>query len=447
MELTSSHDITAFGNGGRYFSNTAGVIKFVYGPPVDVLRFTLNQDKPIWERVDPRHVSFHLRSLRKQVFQKKRIQEKELRGLHNLDLMDLFSIETRYIRDQQWLLEMIGKRLCRYVSRVPMSANPYLLIWIGQRVHGFTQLLEKSPMLSIIIANYPESNPLEISIDDLLLACREEVLMPRRELLSNRNIPSEAITGMCKINTSGADPTCIKALSRTLQDSIIRKRFNHTAEIGPDGIRLFADEQLLRRVTGRFLRLLVGYDRKQCRPKYAPMLKTAIEILEYGDSKLCRKQFNSPDQLAEWYYKTCDQLMLRKFEEARYLQFRLAPIDDIPGLIEQIKTGEQLLREALLMEHCCCCQEYIDRLSNGHCFLYSVGGGGLQRCTIEVEPISNENIVARYAITQVAGKMNSTVCARTLSAINIWAEDQKLQMCVAVPEVYKEQLEFPGFLL
>ena len=441
-ELIPKNCLTAAAEEGRYFG-VPGAINLVSGRPICVQRFSLEQDHPAWRTVDPRCVRFYPRRILRELAPNRVWAVSRRRYRRNVSGHEV-EVAQRRVRDLRWLAGLIGWGLLRQVARLPLRSGPFLLVWLAQRIEGYRQLLDDTPMLAVLIANCPEPSPSTVGLDDLALACRDECEMPRREIVVARGLPRKALTGLCKIAPAGADPLCVPGLRRTLGDSVIRKRFNHATCIGPDGIRFFSDERLFRCVSGRFLRLLAKSDRQTLSAKYAPMLEKALALTQSGCDTLGRKMFTSPDQLSQWYERTLSQIGVATARRLQSMEFPVAPVKEVPGTIEQIGSGRRLIQEALAMEHCCASLEYVERLQKGELYLFSVGGSGLQRCTVAVEPVLHDRVGnRRCAIVEVAGKHNAVVAARTLAALCVWAEDQEMASGIATP-VSIEQPCLPG---
>jgi len=426
MRLLSPQSVTARGHDG-VFVGPRGGISFVSAPPIEVFHFGLERDYPEWDAVDPRVIRLEPRQLRIELAQTRSAKHK----LQVCSQAGEVSRAAGRYRDLRSLRQMIGLGLFRLISRMPLEARPYLLAWLSHRDRNFEQILRSAPMLAVLVANLPPSTPEVVGPDDLLLACREEVLMPRKEIVESRGFPPDAVRGLAKITPSGADPRLAGTLAAMLRDPAVRKRFNHARVVGPDAARFFSDERLLSRVTGRFLRLLCELDRRQLHAHFAPMLEASLVLIEMGECRGRHKIFTSPAGLQDWYHIMCVFAAPEDIERIRHCRFPEAPVKGIPGFIEQIRTGEGLLVHATDLFQCIAGDDYVDRLREKSCWLFRAQGFGLPVCTIEVEPVA-EDVEGnkRYGITQVAGACNSRLSPQALAAIRVWAEDEGMEMRV-----------------
>jgi hypothetical protein len=74
-------------------------------------------------------------------------------------------------------------------SYARFSANPFLMLWLAQRVPHFLQLLEKDPMNAAFFFHDNYYAALELGLDDYLVAVREKCLVPRRDTMKISNRP------------------------------------------------------------------------------------------------------------------------------------------------------------------------------------------------------------------------------------------------------------------
>jgi hypothetical protein len=240
----------------------------------------------------------------------------------------------RLVRDIGALRLMTEPQWFRLASRLPSNAQPFLLLWLAHRIPEFAQLLANAQMLAVMIANDHPKTGRPSAVEDLLSNIRASSRMPRRTIMKKHSFPQEAVTGLCKVTPTAADLAYLPLLRETLRNRGIRKQFLHIPVVGPDLIRIFSSEQLLCRVSGRFLRLLVEYDKSSSRAHFAPMLKAATELLNLGDTKMQRKVFTTPQKLVSWYDSASSFARNDDVQRLLYREFPLSSIKKERGLIE-----------------------------------------------------------------------------------------------------------------
>ncbi len=416
MQFPPNYLTTAASSNGVFFGSQVGM-DFVSGPPIELYRFDLLKDNPSWDCVDPRLVDWRPRRSRRQMI---RIRRREGRACWY----------NRTLRDLKHLRRMIGSGLFRSASRLPLTARPFSMVWMSHRDPAFRDLLLKTPMIAVALAHYMPSEAPVMDLDDWRKACSEESLMRRRQILENRSLPSTSVGGFQRITESGADPLYLSGLSETLRDRHILKWFNHAKAIGPDLIRILANRRFLSHVTGRFLRLVGDIDSRQQHARFAPMLEFVISLLKLGEARGAKnKVFNTPQKLQECYYRIAGYVLPGDVEQLRPCQFKPSGIRGIPGFVEPILTGEDLITQAVCMQQCCSARDYVKDLLAGHIFLFRASGYGIPPCTIEITDsrcYTEENV--GYVLTQIAGFRNSTLPMKALSAIRVWAEDEGIKM-------------------
>ncbi len=398
-------------------------INFLTGPPISVSRFGLENDNPCWRSVDPRYVQLDLQKVRIKLAEIRyscRSEDKEQRGKRRRE-------HFRHLRT------IVGHDLFRLARRLPSTAQPFRLIWLAHRSPGFNELLMDAPMIAVAVAHTPPSQEMALSLDDWRIAVDEESQTSRRDILTRRGFPESAVGGVQRVTAQAADPRFLAPLAATLQDKSVLKLFNHTPVIGPDLLRIFSDEQLLSRVSGRFIRLVAKSDKRQRYPHVASMIGASLTAIDFVESRGGKKvTFSSPEKLKKWHNDIACHVAYEDIDKVRYYHFRAPPFKGIPGYIEQIQTGEDLIAQAILMQQCCASPDYVIAMRNGHTFLFRANGFGLPSCTIEVTAIEegDNDKTRRYAVTQVAGKGNKALPARALAAIRIWAEGEGIEMLV-----------------
>ena len=433
---------------GVYVSGAVGNILFVDGPPIRTQRFSLDSDNPTWTELDPREVPFHIRRFLRHLKDGQKVQSVE----------DVFKLppneapcRSAPLRNHKSLKriaeKIVGMGLLQVFSQVPMAAKPYLLIWLDQAVHGFHELRSSNMALAVIIAHFPEEGLRTMEPDDLAIACREVVQMPRREILNISGFPSKAITGFSKTTPAGCIPDCFRSLMKTLRNPDALKRFNHQTVLGPDAVSIFSRLEFLDRVSGSFLEELAEIDRVQLYPKYAPVLKYANDYRDLNSSSACPRLFRSPDQLDEWYFTTFDRMSLERLEWLLRCVFPAVPIQGVKGIISPILSGKALWRESVEMNNCA--YEYAESMLRGECSLWSGGGKGtgLERCTVEIQPVphSERDLSGHaYAIVQCSGRNNSALSYYSQEAIRTWAKSENLQICTFMPDEPPMQPNLPG---
>ena len=449
--LPAKNFSTAQGNG--VYLGTPDVVYFFSGSPIELFVFDLRHDWPKWEIVDPRCVAIDYRKLRLQSL----TAQRRLRPAYcSLALPNdprrrsgrRKHRSQRLVRDIRALRRMTEHRWFRLASRFPSNAQPFLLLWLAHRIPEFAQLLVDAPMLAVMVAIGHPSTVQPSTIEELLSMVRTSSLMPRQSIVANHSFPLEAAKGLCKVTPAAADPAYLPFLRETLRDRGTRKQFQHTSAVGPDLIRIFSSEQLLRRVSDRFLRLLAEYDVSSSRAYFAPMLEAASGLIELGDTKMQEKVFTSPQKLVEWYGSASSYVGIDDVRRLFCREFPVAPFRGERGLIEQIRTGRQLLREALMQNICVArVEEYTRRMADRECYLFSVDGSmGLERCTLQIEVEQNsENGTQSYCVVDVVGKANAPVSRRTLDSLRVWAEDQGVMMTMVLDTCHLCQLLLPGF--
>lgn len=105
----------------------------------------------------------------------------------------------------------------------------------------------------------------------------------------------------------------------------------------------------------------------------------------------------------------------------------------IRGLVEPLKTDEELRDEGLTMRHCV--GSYQPKLLSGACLLYRVLPDKrlvTGRATLELAPRPD----GRWHVKELAGFSNSTVSSKTSRLVETW-----LELAQAEPALPAEQLE------
>jgi hypothetical protein len=438
MQLLSEAFSTAFDpRRGLYLQSLSGTA-VVSGPPLDVIHLDLAVDEPCWRRVDPRRVDFHAGDLA-------RFHRQNRPGRNVLPDDDPFTFEARPRRPEpltgraaahlRWLCRLFGPRRLRRLHSLPAgSLSAFLLLWLAHRAADFDQLLLDAPMLALLVAGFPQDN--DLPLDDLVMAVREDCRLPRREVLAMRGLPPEASRGFGRITPAGANLALVGALRKSLRDPTIRKRWNHARAIGPNAIRIFADERLFRCVSGRFLAELAREDRRCRDDVFALMLNQFAALRAVGETSAGRC-FDSLGALERWHERAGLSLNTSYLEEILHLEFPRAPFAGDEDCIEQLLNGKDLMREALCMRHCVAAGEYVDAMLGGRSYLFRAGGWGLERCTIEVQRRPAQRRAAEetapYAVTQVRGPGNRDVSKRTMGALRVWAEMQEIGFALSRP--------------
>jgi hypothetical protein len=434
MNLVPERCTTAFDDDvGLYIQSLEGMA-IISGPPVETMYLDLADDPPAWRIMDPRAVEFQVRS----------ILRLHPRLRHPLDI-DPFATtaeiedatnvpEPRTVRHFRWLRRTLGPKRVRWLQRLsPEAPSPYLLIWLAQRIPAFDDLLMQSPMLAVLIA-LDRSNG-RLALDDYVLAVREESALPRREILAARGLPPAAVRGFARIMPAAADLTHIADLRLTLQEPAILKQWNHLERIGPSTIQILGNPRLFQCVSGRFLAELVrrepfvepGYH-ADCLRKF-----NVFRGIETGGRR--RHRFDSLPALEAWHDELGDGIDPEEALALCGIEFPRAPFEGEPDCIEQILTGRELLAESFAMKHCVAGSDYVDAMLSGESFIFRAGGWGLERCTIEVQCRSEDELDeeggSRYIIAEVRGRRNESISYRTLAALRIWAEMQGLAVAPA----------------
>lgn len=266
-------------------------------------------------------------------------------------------------------------------------------------------------MIASALVHIEPSAMRPLPLDDWRIAIDDESQAKRRDVIAARGLPGSAVGGLQRVTPYAADPRFLLQLAATLKDPSVLKLFNHAPAIGPDLLRIFSDERLLSRVTSRFIKLVSESDKRRREAYFAPMLEAALVLFELGESRGGTKvAFTSPEKLEESYHLSAHHVAPEDVERVRHCRFKPAPVNGIPGFIEQIQTGEDLLGQAIAMQQCCAGEDYVAAMKNDYTFLFRAGGFGLSRCTIEVTAVGeDDNGVRRYAITQVAGRCNEAL--------------------------------------
>lgn len=434
MNLVPERCTTACDDGvGLYIQSLEGMA-IVSGPPVETMYLDLADDPPAWSVMDPRAVEFDLHP----------ILRLHPRFRHPLDVDPFAPLgvsedatnvpEPRTVRHFRWLRRTLGPQRVRWLKRLsPDAPSPYLLIWLAQRIPAFDDLLMQSPMLAVLIAL--DRSSARLALDDYCLAVREESALPRREILAARGLPPSAVRGFSRVMPAAADLTHIADLRFTLRDSAILKQWNHLERIGPSTIQILSDPKLFQCVSGRFLAELArrevfaepGYH-ADCLRKF-----NVFRGIETGGRR--RHHFDSLSALELWHDELGDGIDPEEALAICEFEFPRAPFEGEPDCIEQILTGRELLAESFAMKHCVAGSDYVDAMLEGESFIFRAGGWGLERCTIEVQCRSEDELDeeggARFIITEVRGRRNESISYRTLAALRIWAEMQGLDVASA----------------
>ena len=444
VEIPSEGCKTALGSGGRYFTTAEGVV-YVTDPPIEVHLLSLERDFPGWEEVVPWRVILRPRKLLEALREEKSAGRFKRTGC----LGDLLSNSRpphspRRLRDLEWLLNTIGRSTFRMISRVPESAGRFLLAWLCHRDLGYRQLLSARPMLAALLARSLFQAEREDDLTGIVDRCKNWTRRPLEVISEGLGFPADCLAGLGKITLAGSEVELAPALQRALQDAQLRKTFNHVKAIGPDGVRLFANADLRRCVDTEFLHLLSSSDRTRLEPAFVPLLESTVFLLNDREFGLGKKKFTSPDQLAAWYLDAFPHFSPVRVRELMHLRFPRAPIDGIPGVIEQIADGRRLMLWAAECRNCVATPYYVDELRRRGCFLFSAGGMGLRKCTIRVDVREEWQDSVPFVITEIAGMANGPVPAQTLAAIRHWAADQSLPVHIPDDAPQVRQLLIPG---
>ncbi len=420
---------TAVGDGCRYFGGD-NVMFQVTGPPIQLNRFTLDRDFPQWAPIDPRHVDFSSQAM--QVLlnwgpfcddDNHRQRDRSLCGL-------------------RWLQGVIGEELWGIVADMPDTARPFLMIWLAQRVGEFRTLLLWAPMMAVMVVYIVDKARGKCDIESFTDAIRQTAVMPDDEILSSVNIPAKALPGFQKITPGGCDLDAFKGLRSSLRSPESLERFNQAESIGADCIHIFAEERLLQSVTDGFLRDLTSVERPAA-PPYCHMLRTGRRLLTCAGMPW-DKVFDTPGELDQWHRSIWTLMRLENVAAMRHQEFPMSPFADVPGVIEHIHSGRQLLREALEM-HSYFVDDHIrnNRVADEECFLFSVTSQlGMERCTVEVTRRGMHS-GRMYTLGEMVGTDGASVSPMTREAIRTWAENNGISICGDERQDGSEQLEFP----
>lgn len=411
LDLIPQKRFSTSRNTDGVFIGTRSGISYVTGPPLEVWRFDLAKDNPGWLVVDPRDVDFTMERLVLALLDRRSGRQDPARGRIRSKL--------RTFSHLRCLHSMIGSRVRRAVHRLPAVSKPYLQIWLAHRVPEFLQLVETVPMIaSMVTANLLATH---IPAGDLPNIVAEVSKLKRHKILEMNGFAAETLRGFSKVLASAADPQLLPSLRTMLQDRLVRKRWNHASAIGADAIRFFADDGLMARVTGRFLRLVQQIDTYSREPSYSRWLKNLLPLLRLLDREHGRRKFDTPYQLEELYFGDIDWDM---FEAIRHLHFPPAPWEGVPGVFTQLSNGEDLLLHAVRLGQCIGNAEYINLLCDEKIYLFRGAGFGVPPCTIQIN-IEREggSDFRHYVITEIAGKNNAKLPPSALAAIQVWAEN------------------------
>ena len=439
VDLVPESSVTSRAQEALYFV-ADGAVNMVSGAPVSVARMSFDDDDPQWRVPAPWEVDFDPYRLRRQLHELRRNRNRTPTAGESSALR-----AKRFLRDGEALLGMFGRAALRVACRLPVAARPFCLMWVAQNELGFSQLFEVRPAFAVAIVDQwlRETSGRETPAA-LVEHCRSISRLPLPRIAEFLGFPPESATGLSKVAATASDPRLFGGLRSALTEESLLRRFNHTRRIGPSAIRFFARGDLRKWVSPQFLSTIGTAKGFEPTPYYADLCADLIPIMGMLPIAMQWTTFRTPRQLESRWQRVFTNMYPKDAAEVLDARFPPAPAAGLRDLIEQIRTGADLLAEADAMRNCLFQPDYVRALRRQEMYLFSAGGGDLARCTIKVRPVPCwDSDEPQLAVTTVLGRSNQAVSRGTLLTIERWAHSEGLGFEVRDQVPDNRQLQLP----